>query len=97
MLKLVLVKNQKGSPDIRSFNSTLYNVINTYITAENDKRKIQKKELLLRPKKITVTGIKTEESVKEVLKNVEEVESITLKFYPLNGEWDLDPSLWCSK
>ena len=51
----------------------------------------------MRPKKITVTGIKTEESVKEVLKNVEEVESITLKFYPLNGEWDLDPSLWCSK
>ena len=37
------------------------------------------------------------ESVKEVLKNVEKVESITLKFYPLNGEWDLDPSLWCSK
>lgn len=89
--RMVLVKNQKGSPDIRSFNSTLHNVINTYITSENERRKIEEKELLLRPKSINVTGIKTEESVKEVLKDVEKVESITLKFYPLNGEWDLDP------
>lgn len=89
--RMMLVKNQKGSPDIRSFNSTIYKVINKYVANENQKRKSEEKELLLRPQNITVTGIKTKESIKEVLKEVEKVESVTLRFYPLNGEWDLDP------
>ena len=89
--RMMLVKNQKGSPDIRSFNSTMYEVLNRYVANENKKRRDEKKELLQKPRNINVTGIKTEESIREVLKNVEKVESVTLRFYPLNGEWDLDP------
>lgn len=89
--RMMLVKNQKGSPDIRSFNSTMHEVINKYVTNENQKRRAEEKEFLQRPRNINVTGIKTEESIREVLKKVEKVESVTLKFYPLNGEWDLDP------
>lgn len=88
--RMVLVKNQMGSPDIRNFRSALYEILNAYISKENEKRKQSNEEFLLRPMHIAVTGITTQYNVKEVLKDVEKVESLTLKFHPLNGEWDLD-------
>lgn len=89
--RMVLVKNQKGSPDIRSFKSTFSAVMNIYVSLENKHRKEENAEMLLRPKNIAVTGIKTRQSIKEVLKDVEKIEQVTMKFFPLNGEWDMNP------
>ncbi len=88
--RMVLVKNQKGSPDIRSFKSTFSGVMHKYISLENKYRKKENTEMLLRPKNVAVTGIKTRQSIKEVLKDVEKIEQVTMKFFPLNGEWDMD-------
>lgn len=66
--RMVLVKNQKGSPDIRSFKSTFSGVIHKYISIENKCRKEKHQQMLLRPKNVAVTGIKTKQSIKEVLK-----------------------------
>ena len=86
--RMVLVKNQKGSPDIRTFKAALYKCLNRYIT---DKNKELKKngvdELLPRPN-ISVNGITTAQSILEVLRGVEKIEKVILKFNPLNAEWD---------
>lgn len=89
--RMVLVKNQKGSPDIRSFRSTFSAVMQKYISKENKRRKEEHEEMLLRPKNVAVTGIKTRQNIKEVLKDVEKIETVTMRFFPLNGEWDMNP------
>ena len=38
--------------------------------------------------RVKVSGIKTTASVKDALKDVEKITELTLKFYPLNSEWD---------
>lgn len=87
--RMLLVKNQPGSPDIRSFGAAFRASVKDYISQENKLRR-EKKEVLL-PMGITnVSGIKTKQSVKESLKNVEKIRELTFKFYPLNSEWDYE-------
>lgn len=86
--RMTLVKNQKGSPDIRSFRVALYKALNKYITDENKKRKSEKNDDVLPRPYITINGIKTAQNILEVLKGVEKIEMVTLRFNPLNDEWD---------
>lgn len=88
--RMVLVKNQNGSPDMRSFTSTFREVIKTYIRNNNAQNKDNKEALLPFPS-INVAGIKTSKSIKETLKDVSKINELTLKLYPLNDEWDFDP------
>lgn len=88
--RMVLVKNQNGSPDMRSFTSTFREVIKKYIRNNNAKNRDNKDKLLPFPS-INVAGIKTRQSIKETLKDVSKINELTLKLYPLNDEWDFDP------
>lgn len=89
--RMMLVKNQNGSPDTRAFSFAFRTVIDKYIRAHNDKvrsnEELKTKEYwpYVRAK---VSGIKTSASVKDALKDVEKITELTLKFYPLNSEWD---------
>ena len=88
--RMVLVKNQSGSPNIRTFTACLRDVLKEYVSRENDRRRSE--ELPLLPhQRLNIAGIKTAENVKETLKNVEKIKEITFQFYPLNGEWDYEP------
>lgn len=87
--RMVLVKNQNGSPDIRSFGSAFKNSVKRYVTDQNNIRKSEGKDLYPMPK-THIAGIKTTQSVKESLKDVEKIQQLIFKFYPLNSEWDCD-------
>lgn len=88
--RIVLVKNQKGSPDTRAFIATFRDVLRQYIRNENEKRK-EEGENKLPYCIVNAAGIKTAQSVKESLKDVEKITQLIVKFHPLNAEWDYNP------
>lgn len=88
--RMLLVKNQSGSPDIRSFKTTFRAVLREYVSGENQTRRKKGKKFLPHAKTY-VTGIKTSKSVKDALEDVEKITELTFQFYPLNAEWDYDP------
>lgn len=88
--RMILVKNQSESPDIRSFKASLCHLLRVYIKKENDQRKMEG-GILLPHVMLSVSGIKTSQSVKKALEDVEKITELTFKFYPLNAEWDYDP------
>lgn len=88
--RMMLVKNQTSSPDVRSFKTSLKYTVREYITNENIKRK-EKGAKLLPHVRLNISGIKTTQSVKDSLKDVEKITELSLQFFPLNSEWDLDP------
>lgn len=87
--RMLLVKNQKGSPDIRGFSSSLREIIKEYIKNNNQEYKEDKSKQLPHLM-LNVAGIKTAQSVRNALKDVESITELTFKFYPLNSEWDYD-------
>lgn len=89
--RMVLVKNQSGSPDIRSFSGVFKYVIKSFVNSYNSKLKEEQREQKLPSPSVSITGIKTATSVKESLKNVEKINELVIKFFPLNAEWDLSP------
>lgn len=85
--RMVLVKNQKGSPDIRFFSSSIKQVLNNYIRKENNIRNESEEELLPYPI-MNIVGIPMRESIEDALKKVSQINKLTLRFYPLNGDID---------
>ena len=81
--RMVLVKNQKGSPTLATFRGTANRVIRAYHRELNKKR--DEKNKLPEPE-IRIIGIPSVRSIEEALQNVERVNKLTLNFYPLNGD-----------
>lgn len=86
--RMLLIKNQNGSPDLRSFNSTIREIIKKFVKINNALQKENKTNNFLPFPTVNVTGIKTRESIKEALKNVKKINELIIKLYPLNSEWD---------
>jgi hypothetical protein len=86
--RMVLVKNQKGSPDLKSFAATFKAVLNAYIREENKRRRDLENEEIPVPV-INIVGIPMKASIEESLERVSKINKLTLKFYPLNGDLDL--------
>lgn len=85
--RMVLVKNQKGSPDLRNFSATVRFILDKYVREENIARKKDNQNEL--PYAIVnIIGIPMRESVEEALKKVSKINKLILKFYPLNGDLD---------
>lgn len=85
--RMVLVKNQKGSPDLRSFSATVKYFFKTFIRKENISRKESGMKPLPYPM-INIVGIPMKSSIEEALKKVSRINKLRLKFYPLNGDID---------
>lgn len=85
--RMTLVKNQKGSPDLKSFSSTFKKVLKLYIRSENEIRKENGVDLIPRPV-VNIVGIPMKESIEEALGKVMKINKLTLRFYPLNGDLD---------
>lgn len=86
--RMILVKNQKGSPDIRSFSSVFKSLIASYTRDENRRRK-SNEEPLLPEANINIVGLPIKESIEDYLRDVKKINKLTLKFYPLNGDIDI--------
>ena len=81
--RMVLVKNQKGSPTLATFRSTANRIIQSYWINVNKER--DEKQQLPEPE-IRIVGIPSVRSMEQALKNVESVNKLFLCFYPLNGD-----------
>lgn len=85
--RMTLVKNQKGSPNLKTFSSTFTKMLNKYVRTENPIREV--KELPPYPMPIVnIVGIPIKESIEEALRKVKKINKLTLRFYPLNGDLD---------
>lgn len=83
--RMVLVKRQSGSPDLRSFSATLIDVIKEYRRKENKVRRDNKESLL--PYMVCgIKGIKNEKDIQSALKDVKRIKKLTLKVLPQNNE-----------
>nr|DAM58878.1 MAG TPA: protein of unknown function (DUF4747) [Caudoviricetes sp.] len=85
--KMALVKNGKGSPNLRNFSAAFRNIIVSYTREQNEIRRKQEKPLL--PFGIlNIAGIKTDDSIRNALQGVEKVKEFKVRFFPLNSQWD---------
>ncbi|MCI9583375.1 MAG: hypothetical protein HFG46_06785 [Clostridium sp.] len=84
--RMVLVKRQSESPDLRSFSSTLMEILKKYRANANEERK--KANIPLLPYAINgIKGIKDEKDISKALESVKKIKKLTLKLLPLNNEW----------
>lgn len=87
--RMIFSENQKGSPSIRTFRTTVKYIVDKYVRIQNAKLKSEGKPELPIPV-INVVGIPTRENLEETLKKVERINELKLKFYPLNGDGDIE-------
>jgi hypothetical protein len=86
--RMVLVKNQKGSPDLRSFNSVVRDIFKRFRKEENKKRKKGQK---LPYSMVHIVGLPIKGTIEEKLKEVLKIEKLIIRKYPLNGDIDFFP------
>lgn len=79
--RMVLVKNQKGSPTLKNFSVTAREKIRNYTREENEVR-----EEKLPNVNLNVVAIPFKGAIEEELKKVKQIKNVTLRFYPLNGD-----------
>jgi hypothetical protein len=80
--RMVLVKNQKGSPTLKNFSSTANMLIKNHIREHNEVYIDDK----LPEANLNVVAIPFEGKISEEIKKVKKINQIQLKFYPLNGD-----------
>lgn len=83
--RMVLVPNQKGSPTLASFRSTVHKILSEYRKKDNENRDEYDK---IPDFDVKVVGIPSVKSILSVLRTVDRVNELTLRFYPLNGDFD---------
>jgi hypothetical protein len=81
--RMILIRNQKGSPDLRSFRVTADKIITTYIKRYNSN---ESNINCLPEANVNVIGIPTLETWNNIFSKVEKVRGLELKFFPLNGD-----------
>lgn len=84
--RMVLVQNQKGSPTIDNFRSTVKHIMTQYVQTKNRER--DENEALPIPL-VSVVGIPPRGGISGALKDVEKIKTLTLRFFPLNGDGDI--------
>lgn len=82
--RMIFLPNQKGSPSLANFRTTIKYVFDRYIKSVNSDENEKKLEYAV----VNIVGIPNLKSMKEVLTDVEKVNCLTLRFYPLNGDKD---------
>lgn len=86
--KMVLVRNETASPDVRSFQKTVREILSKFIREENRKRdKDNKLPIAI----VHIVDIPLKDNITEVLKNVNKVNWFKLRFFPLNNDLDSTP------
>lgn len=86
--RMIYVENQKGSPKLSNFRSTIKYVIDKYVRGKNSMTEETSPDRLPIPL-VNVVGIPPRKSIERELKEVVKIKKLTLKFYPLNGDGDI--------
>lgn len=81
--RMILIRNQKGSPDLRSFRVTVNKIVSSYISNYNLSKEGGKK---LPEANINIIGIPTVETWNNIFSRIQKVRGLELRFFPLNGD-----------
>lgn len=81
--RMILVRNEPQSPDIRSFQATVRKMLNNYIRKENRKREKGKK---LPHAHVNIVDIPLKSNVEDLLKEVQKINWLKFRFFPLNND-----------
>ncbi|PFY83989.1 hypothetical protein [Bacillus toyonensis] len=84
--RMVLVKNQKGSPNLGNFSATAKYVLKDYVSKIN--RDIEDKEERLPAANLNIVAIPFKDAIRKEMKNIKKIQNVILRFYPLNGDID---------
>lgn len=84
--RMIYTTNQKGSPDIRSFNATVKEVMTKYIKEYN--KELPKSERVPFPV-LDVVSIPSSKNIKEKLKTVKKIRKLTFKLFNPNGDFSV--------
>ena len=86
--RMILVRDQKGSPSLSNFRTVIKSTIDDYVRKTNHLLEKANKELLPIPL-VNVVGISSGNDIGGILKDVDKVSRLMLRFYPLNGDGDV--------
>lgn len=86
--RMVLIRNQKGSPNIKSFGLTARNILDKFVREKNKTNKENNNPERLPYPILNVVGIPMREDLDKALLNVIKMKKLRLRFYPLNGDLD---------
>lgn len=87
--RMILVKNEGQSPNLKSFQAVLRKVVERYIREVNRER--DKADSPLFPNAlINIVNMPLPDSIDETIKEFAKIKSINLRFFPLNN--DIDPA-----
>ena len=86
--RMLLVRDQQGSPSLANFRTTAKSLLETYVKKENRNLEKENRELLPIPL-VNVVGISSGGNIRNTLLNVEKISKLLLRFYPLNGDGDI--------
>lgn len=90
--RMILVKNEGQSPNLKSFQAVLRKVVERYIREVNRER--GKADLPLFPNAlINIVNMPLPDSIDETIKEFAKIKSINLRFFPLNNDIDPTPML----
>lgn len=81
--RMLYVPNQKGSPTLVNFRTTVAYILKKYVSDYNSKNEENLPYAL-----VNVVGVPSSNTIEELLKTVKKINLLTLKFYPLNGDVD---------
>ncbi len=81
--RMMYVQNQKGSPSLDNFKATIKYLLNAYVNKRNQESNAELPIPIL-----NVVGIPMRRKLKEALEEVEKINKLCLRFYPLNGDID---------
>ncbi|GHV34206.1 hypothetical protein FACS18949_09830 [Clostridia bacterium] len=84
--RMILVRNESASPDIRSFQKTLRYVLSSYVSAYNKKHRPAK----IPSVDINIVDMMTKDEITSIINNMDKITELRLRFFKLNG--DTDPS-----
>lgn len=90
--RMILIKNETDSPDIRSFQATVRNILSKY--RKNENRKIGKNKVntnKLPYASVNIVDMKLKEDINKVIDKLMEINKVSLRFFPLNGDNDPRP------
>ncbi|EHQ92117.1 hypothetical protein [Desulfosporosinus youngiae] len=91
--RMILVRNESVSPDIRSFQATVRYILNKYTREANkEQRENKRKPTTTLPNAlVNIVDMPLKEDINAVLKSVQKIKWVKLNFFPLNNDFGKRP------
>lgn len=81
--RMILVRNEQNSPNIKSFQATVRTILHDYV---RDINKNKDKEDRLPYAAVNIVDIPLKTSIEDALKDVQKINALRFKFFPLNND-----------